>query len=64
MPAPDRFSIEVHFIPLSTTEREERIRWLGALLMRGALRSIQNSDRNELEGLEVEDSLSVVSAQK
>ena len=65
MPAPDRFSIEVHFVPLSKTEKDERTRRLGMLLLRGALRAVQqNRDRDEPEGLEIKDGLSVVATRK
>ena len=65
MAGSDRFSIEVHFVPLSSTERAERKQRLCALLLRGALRVAQKDNtRNQEETLEGDEALSLGGAQK
>jgi hypothetical protein len=41
MPNARQLAIEVHFVPLPTDEAEERKRRLRSLLLRGALRFVQ-----------------------
>ena len=51
MARPLPFGVEVHFVPLPADEAEERRRRLRALLLRGALRFVQQrSDRNQEPG--------------
>lgn len=60
------FDVEVHFVPLSEADRDERKQRLRALLLRGALRVVQqHKDRTEqAEGLEAEQALSLDAARK
>ena len=47
MPRTSQLAVEVHFIPLSEADRDERSRRLFALLLRGALRFAgQHRDSN------------------
>ncbi len=41
MPKADQLVVELHFVPLSSAELDERRRRLRALLLRGALRFVQ-----------------------
>ena len=65
MPGSDRFRIEVHFVPVSSAERDERKERLCALLMRGALRVAQRDhQRNPEERLDVAEVLSLGAPQR
>lgn len=57
----NQLAVEVHFVPLCVTEMEERRERLRVLLLRGALRVVQNQ---LLDGPSAPDSISPELAQK
>ena len=54
MQGSDHIAIEVRFVPLPDTERDERSRRLRLLLLRGALRVVEQDKDRQTEGLEPE----------
>ena len=63
MPNPD-LSIEVHFVPLPEAERDERSRRLRLLLLRGALRVVEQHKDQQTEGREQELAVSLLDTQR
>ena len=57
----DQLVVEIHFVPLSATEMEERRGRLRVLLLRGALRIVENQP---LDGLSAQGAPDIVITQK
>lgn len=61
----DQLRVEVHFVPLPTTELEERREHLRALLLRGALRFVrQHTDCSKAQESKTIEALSTFGAEK
>ena len=52
-PRADAFAIDMRFVPLPLNEREERRRQLRTLLLRGALRAVQQQAAGQLQSVGV-----------